>query len=421
VEDRDLVRQALDGDVRAYRRLIERYRNAVYGLAISFVGDFDLAEDMAQEAFILGYYRLGTLTDRDRFGVWLRTITANLCRMELRRRRAAPVEDGAFDADRVAGPGPAPDVVYEQDAIRRQVREALMGLSEKDRETVTLYYLEGLTVEEVGRFLDVSGAAVKGRLHRARKQLQKEMMGMVKRPLSGKKPEPALAKRVDIRSFADWTRLTDQEIQTTLRHVNTKDLATALKGEGKGTRQVEERTLSNVSDRVRGMIQEFMASTQVSPEEIKACQRRILHLIWWVQISGLIRPPSRKPTRRQYERALREKAMDRIEMGRLYGRWTPTEAICRELVPYLAIVARDEGIEEAKKIFQSVREPVLELGVNLLAERVEKREMIRRLQECAESELKQADEKFQMLIKGMAAIRDGVDPQDIGARLAKMS
>jgi len=392
VEDRDLVRQALDGDVRAYRRLIERYRNAVYGLAISFVGDFDLAEDMAQEAFILGYYRLGTLTDWDRFGVWLRTITANLCRMELRRRRARPVEEGAFDADGMAGSVPAPDVVYERDEVQRQVREALMGLSEKDREVVILYYLDERTVEEVGQFLGVSGAAVKGRLHRARQHLRKELIGMVQETLSQKRLGPEFVEKVELQRFSDlarltdeelqklmdekldagmtliyalrsdnpgaealkarileilppkereqfkvnlkycdpvqhfqgellaaarrlqrdgairpaperskpkgsvemgqfldFIRLTDEEIQRTFREVDTKILAVALKSQEPGMDKVRERCFTNVSERVRKLMEVWQTHTDISEKEMKAAQEGILKIVHRLQEAGEIR------------------------------------------------------------------------------------------------------------------------------------
>ena len=86
MDDDVLVRETLAGDRRAFRQLVDRYRNTIYGLAINYVGDFDLAEDLAQEAFIRSYYRLPDLQDGQRFGSWLRTIAANLCRMELRRR-----------------------------------------------------------------------------------------------------------------------------------------------------------------------------------------------------------------------------------------------------------------------------------------------------------------------------------------------
>ena len=83
------------------------------------------------------------------------------------------------------------------------------------------------------------------------------------------------ADRVDIRSFEDWASLRDREIQFTLREVETKTLAVALKGKGKGIREVERRIMVNVSRRVGKMIREEMEFTQFSPEETEAAQRRL--------------------------------------------------------------------------------------------------------------------------------------------------
>ena len=69
--DKDLVARVRAGDFSAYRELVEKYKNTVYGLAISHVRDFDLAEDLAQEAFIRGFYRLDSLKDPNRFKSWL--------------------------------------------------------------------------------------------------------------------------------------------------------------------------------------------------------------------------------------------------------------------------------------------------------------------------------------------------------------
>ncbi|OGG54341.1 MAG: hypothetical protein A3F84_09270 [Candidatus Handelsmanbacteria bacterium RIFCSPLOWO2_12_FULL_64_10] len=295
MEDRDLVRQALDGDVRAYRRLIERYRNAVYGLAISFVGDFDLAEDMAQEAFILGYYRLGTLTDWDRFGVWLRTITANLCRMELRRRRARPVEEGAFDVDRVTGSAPAPDEVYRRDEVQRQVREALMGLSEKDREAVVLYYLDERTVEEVGRFLGVSGGAVKGRLHRARQHLRKELIGMVEKTLSQNRLGPEFAEKIELRTFEDLVQLTEEELRKLVNAIFLEGrglaLAYALDFDDPEAAVLRERVMACLPEKQREYFRVNLEYT--SPAQ--SYQGEVLAVAWRLQKKGTIRPAPEKP------------------------------------------------------------------------------------------------------------------------------
>lgn len=286
MEDRDLVMRTLSGDERAYRDLIRRYRNAVYALAISFVRDFDLAEDLAQEAFILGYYRLSTLTDGDRFGVWLRTITANLCRMELRRRRATPVDEAEVDA--IPGPGPAPDEVHRRNEIQRRVLAALGELSEKDREAVILYYLDGRPVAEIGRFLGATAGAVKGRLHRARRHLRMEMMDMAETTLSQRKLGPEFAGRVELQRFSDLAELTDEELKKLMNEELDAGmgLVSALRSEDSGTKALMARILATLP---RNEAERFKINVEYC-DPVQHFQGELLSAARRLQRSGEIRP-----------------------------------------------------------------------------------------------------------------------------------
>jgi RNA polymerase sigma factor (sigma-70 family) len=80
MDDADLVSRARQGDRDAYTQLVERYRDAIYGLAFHELHDFEDARDVAQEAFIQAYLHLDQLRDPERFGPWLRQVTVNRCR-----------------------------------------------------------------------------------------------------------------------------------------------------------------------------------------------------------------------------------------------------------------------------------------------------------------------------------------------------
>ena len=97
---------------------------------------------------------------------------------------------------------------------------------------------------------------------------------------------------VDIRTFGDWTLLTDEEIQTTLSKIDTKDLAIALKGKGEDIREVEKRTMSNISERVQGFVRKIWAESSISPEDIEASQKKILQIIHGLQNIEKISPSS---------------------------------------------------------------------------------------------------------------------------------
>jgi hypothetical protein len=228
---------------------------------------------------------------------------------------------------------------------------------------------------------------------------------------------PSVADRVEVRVFEDWGKLNDLEIQYTLRETESKTLAVALKGSSESLR---DRVFANVSERVGKMLKEGMASLPASQEEISACRTQVLEAVRRLQILGVIRPPSRRPTRRQYERTVQTSARERIERGRHAGRWTPERGAFWELMPFLGMVTRDEGIDAVTGAFEGIREPIFEQGVRLLAEGADREEIVDRLQAVADRELKAVAQKFQMVIEGVAAIRDGEDPRAIGERLSQV-
>ena len=86
-KDEMLVQKAREGDSRAFGRLVEKYQSAVYGLAYYFVRDCDEAQDLSQEAFLHAYLKLSQLKQSAKFASWLRRITANICKMWLRRSK----------------------------------------------------------------------------------------------------------------------------------------------------------------------------------------------------------------------------------------------------------------------------------------------------------------------------------------------
>lgn len=181
VGDSVFIQRCLQGDRDAFGALIRRYEHVAFGLALSYVQDFAVAEDLTQEAFISAYLNLQQLRNPNRFGPWLRTVVRNTCQ---NWRRSQKTETIPFDEMKeetmiLKREDASPDRIYESKDLRAQILDAFGKLSEKNRQAVTLYYIHDLTVEEIGSFLDVSSSTINQRLHRARTQLKEEMMDMV--------------------------------------------------------------------------------------------------------------------------------------------------------------------------------------------------------------------------------------------------
>ena len=182
LSDEVIVKRCLEGDVNAFSLLVEKYQNAVYGLCYHMAGNFTDAQDLTQEAFVRAYLDLAKIREPSKFASWIYRLTTNICKMWLRQRK--PLDnlslDEAVRTRQWSGDGNAPSEYVENEELRRTIKEAITSLSERNRLAITLHYIDGLSYEEIGSFLNVSRSAVKSRLHRARKQLRKELISMVK-------------------------------------------------------------------------------------------------------------------------------------------------------------------------------------------------------------------------------------------------
>ena len=91
LKDKDIVKLVLKGDKNSYGILVEKYKNLVYRLVLNMTGAYDGAEDLVQEAFMIGYENLERLNKPDLFASWLAGITRNVCRKHIRTNQKKTV------------------------------------------------------------------------------------------------------------------------------------------------------------------------------------------------------------------------------------------------------------------------------------------------------------------------------------------
>ena len=180
--DQKVIREYLDGNTKAFNVLINRYQYAVYGMCYHFTQNFADAKDLTQETFIQAFTKLHQLRDPQKFSSWLRQITANACRMWKRHQDRYPKVsiEKVGEENLVDKHSPSPQKTIETNELGAKVRRAISSLSEKNRLALTLYYIDGLTYEEIGTFLDIPKTTIKSRLYKARKKLKKEVLQMTK-------------------------------------------------------------------------------------------------------------------------------------------------------------------------------------------------------------------------------------------------
>ena len=178
-KDAELIQRILQGDQDAFTPLVNKYQKGVHALAWRKIGDFHIAQEITQDAFLKAYQKLGTLKSYDLFAGWLYVIASNLCLDWLRKNPPPEQSLEVTDASEVNQVSYsryiAGNQAAEADETRREVvKKLLQKLPESERTVMTLHYLGEMTIKSISGFLGVSPNTVKSRLSRARNRLKKE-------------------------------------------------------------------------------------------------------------------------------------------------------------------------------------------------------------------------------------------------------
>lgn len=170
----EAIRDVLRGNPRAFEMLVRKYERPVYNLMLRTVGNEGHAADLAQEAFLRAYEKLGTFRNGKRFFPWLYAISLNVCRDWLRRQGRDPhvyVED----ANRLADAGAA----SQQDTLQsrldgRRMFDAMTKLPLAYREALVMRFREEFSMREIAQALDISVSGAKMRVSRGLDMLRKQ-------------------------------------------------------------------------------------------------------------------------------------------------------------------------------------------------------------------------------------------------------
>jgi RNA polymerase sigma-70 factor (ECF subfamily) len=165
--ERTLVERAQDNDTLAYEQLYEMHKGRVFALCVRLCSDRDMAEDLAQEAFVMAWRKLSSFRGDSAFGSWLYRITTNTVLSYLRKQK--PFRN-MLDVDEIEEQGQKEDI-----GLRMTLDDAIAGLPDGARAVFVLYSLEGYTHDEIGSLLGIAQGSSKAQLHRARQLLQAKL------------------------------------------------------------------------------------------------------------------------------------------------------------------------------------------------------------------------------------------------------
>jgi len=180
-----LVQSAQSGDLDSFNTLILHYQDRVFNTALRILGDEDIAQDAAQEAFISAFRSIATFRGGS-FKAWLLRTVTNACYDELRRQKRRPTtplepetNDGEeMDSPRwMADPNMTPSEQFEADELEHAIQHCLDTLPVDFRTVVVLADVQGMDYSEVATAARVPLGTIKSRLARARLRLRECLRG----------------------------------------------------------------------------------------------------------------------------------------------------------------------------------------------------------------------------------------------------
>ena len=181
--DSALAQEAAEGRESAFRELLERYERPVFALVYRMVRERDLAEDLAQDAFIRAFRGIGTYKPEYKFSSWIFKIAHNVTIDHLRRRHLDTISlEGSryarTDEERersrpvVASKGESPAEHVENQELRGEIEEAIGKLRPHYRTVILLRHVEGRSYQDIAEITELPLGTVKTYIHRARVELR---------------------------------------------------------------------------------------------------------------------------------------------------------------------------------------------------------------------------------------------------------
>ncbi len=174
LDDTAVIQMILQGQQAAYATLVTRYQQYVFTIAMRHVNNRELAEELAQDAFVKAYKYLADFKGNSKFSTWLYTIVHTTCLSHMRKKKdetilleeekMVTISDNSYEQK--------PTDKLEQKTQKQMLENAMKHLPEAEAQILTLFYQAEQSIEEVGMIMGLTTANVKVRLFRSRQKLR---------------------------------------------------------------------------------------------------------------------------------------------------------------------------------------------------------------------------------------------------------
>jgi RNA polymerase sigma-70 factor (ECF subfamily) len=190
MEDIELITVFKAGDKTAFDTLVLRHKDMVFNLCYRFLGDFQDANDTAQDVFIKAYKALKRFRAESSFSTWIYRIALNTCKNRIKslehryweqtRSLDNPGKSGNDNPPmEIADDSPSPPEALESKERSMIIQKAIHSLPKAKKEMVLLRDMEGLSYEEIMNITGLNIGTVKSKIARARSDLREKLKGVI--------------------------------------------------------------------------------------------------------------------------------------------------------------------------------------------------------------------------------------------------
>ena len=175
-EDLKLILQSKRGKMKAFQKLVEKYKKPAFFIALGLVGNRDDAYDLSREAFIRVYTNMREFNPRYKFFSWFYTILSNLCKNHLRKMEIQKkyIKSGMVNAEtnHLKQKNLSPDVLVEKNEMSLRLWGEISKLPFEFKEIIVLKHFQELSYKKISEMLNIPLGSVMSRLYYARKKLK---------------------------------------------------------------------------------------------------------------------------------------------------------------------------------------------------------------------------------------------------------
>jgi RNA polymerase sigma-70 factor (ECF subfamily) len=181
--EKEIIHSIRNGDIQAFRLLVEQHQQMVFRTASGFVHIKEDAEDITQEVFINAYQSLHYYQEKAAFSTWLYRIAINTSLNYIQKNRFRKLLDYAEEKMHTLFDQRDNNINPEEQIIETEtdslIRRAIDQLSEKQRTAFILSKYNDLSQKKIAEIMQLSEGAVEQHLQRAKIKLQKKLSGLV--------------------------------------------------------------------------------------------------------------------------------------------------------------------------------------------------------------------------------------------------